>query len=277
MNSEIIDGVVPPLRQVPAFDAIADHYDRIFTHSIVGKAQRSLVQETVLRHLRPGQRILDLNCGTGEDAIWLASHGMSVLACDISERMIVIAKQKAAGHDNGSDIDFAVCANEELERLRSDAPFDGVLSNFGGLNCTADLAAVANALPRLVRLRGSLFLCMLSRVCAWEILWYTARGEWKKAFRRLENGGTEAKVGGTAFRVYYPSVREVERVFAPSFKLVSWRAIGLALPPSWLASAFHDRPSIIDSLTGADRLLGALPVLRGLGDHLLFHFVGEKR
>ncbi len=75
MTAAIVNGVLTPQHQKPVFDAIAEDYDRIFTHSILGNAQRSLIHEYLRCHLHKGQRILDLNCGTGEDAIYLASLG----------------------------------------------------------------------------------------------------------------------------------------------------------------------------------------------------------
>ena len=277
MNADITSGVLSPLRQKPVFDTIAGDYDRIFTHSLLGKAQRFLVHEVLRSRLRRGQRILDLNCGTGEDAIYLASSGMSVVACDISERMIDVAQQKAARCEAGSAIDFAVCANENLTALEDHAPFDGVLSNFGGLNCTADLAHVAHDLSRLVRPGGEVFLCMLGRFCAWEVMWYATHGKLRKAFRRMQRGGTEARIRESSLRVHYPSVREMQRAFAPSFTLVSWRGIGIVLPPSWLASFFQDHPRLVNLLTRIDRSLGVLPVIRGFADHILFHFVREGK
>jgi len=277
VTRDIVSGVLPSLHQTPAFDAMAEDYDRIFTHSMLGKAQRSLVHGALGRRLRKGQRILDLNCGTGEDAVYLASLGISVFACDISERMIEIARQKVAHTDNSSAIDFAVCANEHLDSLADYAPFDAVLSNFGGLNCTADLTRLARDLSRLVSPGGEVFLCMLGRVCAWEILWYAARGNWSKAFRRLKPGGAEALIRNAAIRVHYPSARDMKRALAPSFRLMSWRGIGVTLPPSWLASVFQDRPRLVGLLTRIDRCLGVLSVSRGLADHILFHFVREGK
>ena len=62
--------------EAPVFDAIAEEYDRIFTDSVIGKAQRSLVHAALNDRFYMGQRILELNCGTGEDAILLASQGL---------------------------------------------------------------------------------------------------------------------------------------------------------------------------------------------------------
>lgn len=277
MTGNTISSAPRSLEQRPAFDAIAAEYDQIFAYSTLGRAQRSLVHEALRGCFREGQRILDLNCGTGEDAIHLASQGISIVACDISERMIAVARHKASGRRSGAPITFAICANEHLDNLERHAPFDGVLSNFGGLNCTADLAQVARALSALVRPGAEVFLCMLGPVCAWEILGYAARAEWSKAFRRMRPGGTEARIGNASLHVRYPAVRGLRRAFAPSFTLVSWRGIGVALPPSWMEPAFQNRPSAVRLLTSIDRWLGALPIFRGLADHILLHFVREEK
>jgi ubiquinone/menaquinone biosynthesis C-methylase UbiE len=275
--AETISDISLTSRRSAAFDGIARDYDRVFTYSLLGKAHRSLIHEALSKHLWSVQRVLDLNCGTGEDALHLASLGMSVLGCDVSEGMIEIAREKAARSCCGSRVEFAVCANERLGTLIEHAPFDLILSNFGGLNCTADLHQVARDLSRLVRPGGEVFLCMIGKICAWEILWYGARGKRNKAFRRLSLGGTSASISGASIQVRYPSVRKMRRAFAPVFRLESWRGIGVVLPPSWLASAVEDLPGLVKVLKHVDRQFGMLPVLRGLADHTLFRFVREEK
>jgi ubiquinone/menaquinone biosynthesis C-methylase UbiE len=277
MSTYAVNGSLAHSHPSPPFDAIAQDYDRIFTHSILGRAQRSLIHEALRGHFREGQRILDLNCGTGEDAIHLASQGLSVLACDISGRMIDVARSKAALYRPRPAIDFAVCANENLDLLHGEVPFDGVLSNFGGLNCTADLAAVALSLSRLVRPGGKVFLCMLGHFSGWEVFWYSTRAQWSKAFRRIKTGGTEARIGGEGLRVYYPGVRDLRDAFAPAFRLVSWCGIGVVLPPSWMEAYFQHRRGLVNFLARVDRILGPIPVFRGAADHILYQFVREGK
>ena len=276
MTVQAANNTLPLLHQTPAFDAIAQDYDRIFTHSILGKAQRLLVHEALRGYFRSGQRVLDLNCGTGEDAIHLASTGVSVVACDVSQRMVEIARTKAAGRPELA-LNFTVCANEDLDALRDQAPFDGVLSNFGGLNCTSDLAGVARSLAHLVRPGGEVFLCLLGPFCAWEVFWYSVRAQWRKAFRRMKPGGTEAKIGEAVLRVHYPNVRQIQIAFASSFDLVSWRGVGVVLPPSWMEPLFQHHPALVNLLTSIDRTLGRVLVFRGVADHILFHFVREGK
>jgi 2-polyprenyl-3-methyl-5-hydroxy-6-metoxy-1,4-benzoquinol methylase len=62
-----------------------------------GKPNAPLVAETA--GLRPGSA-LDVGCGEGADAIWLAEQGWQVTATDISK----VALDRAAGHAGGLDI-----------------------------------------------------------------------------------------------------------------------------------------------------------------------------
>ena len=70
-----------------AFDEIAERYDRDWTATQVGVLQRAAVWRTLDRLFGPGDRVLDLGCGTGADAAHLAKRGVQVLAADISPQM----------------------------------------------------------------------------------------------------------------------------------------------------------------------------------------------
>lgn len=68
-----------------------------------GKPDRHLV--ALVKGMRPG-RALDICCGTGNDAIFLAQRGWDVAAVDISETAIEMAKEKA--RKAHVEIDFRV-------------------------------------------------------------------------------------------------------------------------------------------------------------------------
>jgi ubiquinone/menaquinone biosynthesis C-methylase UbiE len=79
---------------VLAFDYLAEGYDDLFTKSLIGRAQRDVVWNVLNHTFRSGDYVLELNCGTGEDAMFLARNGVSVAAFDASEQMIRIASQR---------------------------------------------------------------------------------------------------------------------------------------------------------------------------------------
>ena len=63
-----------------AFDKLAMRYDELWTHSPVGRLERDEVWRCIKRLFRPGDRLLDLGCGTGEDAVHLERLGVTVSA-----------------------------------------------------------------------------------------------------------------------------------------------------------------------------------------------------
>jgi ubiquinone/menaquinone biosynthesis C-methylase UbiE len=269
---------VPP--NPAPFDAVAPVYDRSFTFSRIGCAQRKITRRELNRIFRPGQRILELNCGTGVDAIDLASRGIEVLACDISPRMIDQAGKKLAEARQQSQLQagvtFRVLATEHLGALREasrKAKFDGAFSNFAGLNCVENLSKVARDLGKLLHPGAPLLLCLFGRFCAWEVVWYLAHRSPAKALRRLRRGAARARLtADIAVSVYYPSVREVTRIFAPEFVLKRWRGVGVAIPPTYLEKFARRFPNLLSGCTRLDRWIGLCPVFRSMADHVLTIF-----
>src|SRR4051794_10393322 len=113
-----------------AFDHIARDYDQIFTNSLIGRAQRNAVWEVLIKSFRKNENVLELNCGTGEDAIFLADKGVSVFACDASRQMIEIAEQRLRNIVPRVPVVFCELPTERIGELHSDTQFDGAFSNF---------------------------------------------------------------------------------------------------------------------------------------------------
>ena len=67
--------------------------------------------------------VLDAGCGTGENALHLASFGLRVLGVDVAETALRMARAKAAARR--LDAEFMVCDALRLDRLGR--PFDTVL------------------------------------------------------------------------------------------------------------------------------------------------------
>jgi ubiquinone/menaquinone biosynthesis C-methylase UbiE len=59
--------------------------------------------------------VLDAGCGTGENALHVASLGLSVLGVDVAETALAIARAKA--DDRGIEVEFAAADALQLERL----------------------------------------------------------------------------------------------------------------------------------------------------------------
>jgi len=260
-------------RESAAFDTLAPTYDELFTESLIGKVQRASVWREVDRHFGLGQRILEINCGTGVDALHLAQRGVRAVACDISPEMIAVAQRRIAREGLGSFVDFRVLATERIRRLGAAALFDGALSDFAGLNCVEDLSAVGSELARLLKPGAKFVVCVFGRWCLWEVLWYLARGKAHKAFRRLRREATVVHLtDGAGLRVCYPSVRNLKRAFAPYFRLERWKGVGVAVPPSYLECFAARHRRALQAAAFLDHGFSRIPVVRSLADHILLTF-----
>src|SRR6202034_944486 len=109
---------------------------------MIGRAQRGAVWDALGDAFEPGAHILELNCGTGEDALFLARHDISVVACDGSQGMIRTAWKRMQGEEPDAPIQFELLPTEHLAQLHPSTLFDGALSNFSGLNCVSNLNQV---------------------------------------------------------------------------------------------------------------------------------------
>jgi SAM-dependent methyltransferase len=205
----------------------------------------------------PSDSVLDLGCGSGEDALHLMASGIRVCAFDNSREMVRIARERG--------VEAGVLPIEQIDELVG--PFDGAISNFGALNCVSNLGSLRKPLARLVRPGGHLVICIIGRFCPWETVWYLIHGRPRKAVRRWSGLSFSCSVGVS---VYYPSVKSVLNAFAPDFELRLWRGIGLFVPPSYVGGPTRETIARLDAI---DQRLCHLPLLRASADHRLFVFV----
>lgn len=103
--------------------------------------------------------VLDIGCGLGDNAIYLAQHGFHVTGLDISPTALHTAEQRA--RDAGVDVTFAVADSTKLDGY-SDA-FDTVVDS-GMFHCLDDdgKRSYADAVHRVTRPGATLLLSCFS-------------------------------------------------------------------------------------------------------------------
>jgi SAM-dependent methyltransferase len=253
------------------WDAAANTYEQDFSGTVIGKTRRAAVWRELLRVFQPGQRVLELNCGTGIDAVFLAQRGVRVLACDIAPRMIELARQRLTDASLQENISLRILPTENLSALRNEPPFDGVFSNFSGLNCVEDLSTVANDLASLLKPGAHAVFSLMGRFVPWEVAWFLAHGNARAAFRRLSNATTSSREPA-ALKIQHPSVKDLERLFSPSFRLLRWKGVGITVPPTYLERWARRFPAVIHTLAGLDRAIERIPGLRNMADCVVLEF-----
>jgi SAM-dependent methyltransferase len=259
--------------RIHPFDAAAAEYDTGFTRTRLGRWLRAAVRERLATSFRPGDRVLELGCGTGEDAVWLAQRGVRVVATDASRAMLSIARRKAEASGVGDRVLFAqldlASTGAWAKLARQYGECDGAFSSFGALNCLPDRRQLASALAGLVRPERHVVVVLMGPVCPWEIVWHLAHGQLRTAFRRFRSG-VEAHVGGgETTHVWYPSPRRIRREFLPHFRHLETVGIGAILPPSYLSRWVDRWPGIFGRLAVLDSRLGNSSLCTWLNDHYL--------
>lgn len=269
-------------RTARAFTRYAPLYDAEQQANSLARWTRARNLQVLAGAFRPGDRVLEIGCGTGEEALFLASRGVSVLATDAAEGMIDIVRGKllvASGTGDVGRVTTRVVAARDIGDLVGEygpASFSGAYSSFGPLNCEPDLRPVVGALAELVRPGGKVVISLLNRFCAWEMAWHLARLKPSTAFRRW-GGYAEATVraswGDEKVPVYYWAPGEVERLFRPDFTPLRRVALTWALPPPYLERLVKHTPGIFRLLERIERRSASKWPFNSIGDHVLLEMV----
>ncbi len=252
------------MTQAPAaFDDLASDYDASFTDTLLGQRLRAATWRRFDAAFGPGDRVLELNCGTGADAAHLAVRGVHVTATDAAAAMVEATRRRVHLGGLAHLVDAQHVPIEALDQL--DGPFDGAVSNFGGLNCVADLDLVAAQLGRLVRPGGVAILGIMGPLVPWEWGWYLARAKPGTAFRRLRPGGATWR----GLTIRYPTPAAVRRSFAPWFTCDAVTGVGVLLPPTFADAWATRHPGLVDRLDRIERRIDGAPGAAWLADHHL--------
>jgi demethylmenaquinone methyltransferase/2-methoxy-6-polyprenyl-1,4-benzoquinol methylase len=136
------------------FDRVARVYDRMNSVMTAGLHHQWRRRAVDLAEVRPGNRVLDVACGTGDLALELARRvgpGGEVVGSDFSENMLALAREKAAATATAGPVRFE-WANA-LELPYRDDEFAAATVGFGARNFS-DLERGLSEMARVVRPGG---------------------------------------------------------------------------------------------------------------------------
>ena len=232
------------------FDSAATDYDQAFTHTAVGIAQREQVFRALKAdRLDSNQHILEINCGTGEDARHLHDLGNTVHATDFSEEMLSVAMNKFP-EGNFTQLDI-----RNISELND--KYSLIFSNFGGLNCLSpkEFSDFLNAAHNQLSTHGHLVLVIMGKKCWWDNFYLFVKGKWSSIRRRNTKEPVEVPVGDIQVKTWYYSPREVKRLLGEKYMVKRVKPIGLYVPPSYMAPFFERKGFLLSLLKLKDRFI----------------------
>jgi ubiquinone/menaquinone biosynthesis C-methylase UbiE len=242
-------------------------FDEIDIKNPILQWMRKRVRGHVSGLIKPGSHILELNAGTGLDAVFFATAGHTVHATDVSGGMVKALNQKVESSGLHDLVYAEVLSFTDLIKLPADN-YDFIFSNFGGLNCIPDLKPVINEFRRLLKPGGRVTLVIMPKVCPWEIC-SILKGNTKLAFRRFKRGGAPSNVEGVGFKSWYFNPKDVVRDFGKDFKIIKWEGLGSLVPPPHHVRFPERFPVLFRLLTTLDEHFSSLPFFRTCADHFI--------
>jgi SAM-dependent methyltransferase len=277
------------------YDAIAAGYDE----QVRGDDwMRRALHTHYRRVFRPGDRVLDVGCGTGIDAIALARAGVHVVGVDGSAGMIARLQDKIAAERLHSSVAALVLKIEDLGTLvfnsassatgrvvrvcpsegpisigigtyairhSGDEPrrFDGLVSSFASLSSLPDLGGFAADAARLVRPGGRLVLHLLNRFSLWEWFGYLLRRNWSAAWQAGRQTTRTFVIGGQPVQHWLYFADDAYRgFFSAAFQKRAAYGLGALRPPHTVRRI---PTPLVKALESLDLRMGGLPLLRNAG------------
>lgn len=265
MSGAIVDS--PGETIADAFSRTAGRYEAFGQGHPHLDRMRAKVYAHLERVVAPGSSILELNAGTGVDAVHLARRGFRVHATDIAPGMLARLADKADDSALGGRITVQACSFLQLDRVAG-GPYDAVFSNLGGLDCTSDLRPVVTGLDAVLRPGGSVVWVLMPPICLWELA--TAfRGQFRLAFRRLRRRGVRAHLEGREFAVAYFTPEEVVAAFGDTYELLAIEGLSVITPTAESKNLARRHPRVYGALARLDDRLAPRAPFRGWGDFFI--------
>jgi len=252
-----------------AFSKQSAIFDELYLGNTIVNYKRDRVHAHVLQYLKPGASILEINSGTGEDALFFAQQGHYIHATDISAGMQHQLKQKVESNKLEHLITNELCSYTKLQDLKNKGPYDHIFSNFAGLNCTEELDKVLASFSRLLNPNGVVTLVILPKFCLWETL-LVFKGKFRTAFRRaFSRNGRKAHLEGTYFTCWYYNPSYITNHLKDSFDLLSIEGLCTIVPPSYIEGFAEKYPSAYRFLKKAEEKLKLSWPFKYIGDYYI--------
>jgi len=246
-------------RKALVYDAFGENHENL-------SRMRRKFYEHIQAVMPPAGHLLEINAGTGQDAVELVGYGFRVHATDFAPGMIAQIEEKVARLNLEERLTVQSCSFTELENVAG-GPFDGIYSNSGGLNCIADLSTVTRGLPTLLKPGARVTWVVMPRVCPWELA--VIPKDFRVGTRRLHRDGVLAHVEGVHFMTYYFSAKQVERSFGPHFRRVRLEGLSTLTPTADNKSFAVNHPRLYHALARLDDKLSRRAPFNGWGDFFI--------
>lgn len=247
------------------YDKKAFSYDAVLEKGFISGMVRHAIRRKLTERFPPGSHLLDIGCGTGDDAVYLAKLGYKVTAIDVSAGMLDIAAKKVKINAVDKLVQFMQLDAEDICTLGKGV-FDGAYSDFNALNHINSLRNFSHSLSEVLKPGADFYGVMLGRLSVSEVFSYMLMLRPRVSVQKLFSRGKDFP---SYIKLCFPS--RVRKIFAENFKLTGIRGFGLFVPPD----QFYNDKKFLKFFSGAARIetffTGVWPFYN-FCDHYLLEF-----
>jgi ubiquinone/menaquinone biosynthesis C-methylase UbiE len=250
------------------FSEAAPVYDQKIQANFINVDIREKEVKSVRERYIPGWRLLEIGCGTGEEAKKIISETGCDLTCvDISKGMIEFATTKIQKSGNGDKFRAFRLPASSLGMV--DGKFGIVYSFNGALNNEPNLSKFFKALGEIVLSGGYFIVSVRNRLSLGEILADCSRLRLEKLFSRIR-GNVNVEVVGKKVSSHYFTNSEFLKLVPSGFRLEESIGLGIfAIPSLYEKIRPEDTRSFLRRL---ESVFSGFPLINHLGDETLFVF-----
>ncbi len=259
--------MIEPRRE--AFNWAADTIETTATQNPVILWMCNTSRREILATFPAGAALVEIGCGTGADAVFLAERNYRIAAVDISDRMVELSRKRASAQKvegrvfvwRGRLQDVA----GELGRSQW-CPFDGAYANFS-LAYEDSLREVAATVRSLLKPGARFVFTLPNRLCLSEPAIALARLRIRRALGRFREPRL-ATIHGMTVRVHLYTPSHVRKILRGLFDIETIAGVPVFMPPpSFYRLSFERLRASLESFD--DRLAARFPWSH-LGETTLF-------
>lgn len=250
-----------------AFDSIAEEYHSSFSLNGSAKLARTRVHQSFTQYLSPAQGVvLDVGCGTGIDAQFIAGLGCDVYGIDKSVGMIgeAVKQLNLSNKTIGGKVELeAVVANtKNLNLLLSSIRAKHVILSFGVINFIEDLQSLFQVIALHLDRGGICIATALSKSSWWE---YLRKG----GSVRIGTQPKSMSIGGVETSSWFWDDDDIVSASQNFFDVVDVYGIGFVYPPPYLDKYVCRFPRLQRLLWKLDRQYERSKLAAKYADHVV--------
>lgn len=257
-----------------AFDLASEEYDFTIKKNFINTWVRERSISILTDYLKPNDTVIEIGCGTGEEAIRVCKFVNKIVAIDISEKMIELLQRKIRAMKLiGKIIPLRLSAAEVI-KVRNILPNGSarVAYSFNGaLNCEPKINLFIEGLANLIEPNGYFICSIRNSLCLSEAVSHAIVMQFTKMNPRKKQP-IMVSVGGIDIPAIYYSPRRFAKLFSKHFNVRKIIALPAFLPPAYLSNYYIRVRRFASILERLENILADKEPFRNFGDQTLFVF-----